>query len=151
MAWIPLGSRSAELQGAVQAKAAEQGADTTAQAFYDANELGLLDEAAILAWLNKSVEDPVDQAFTPDPAVAAASDATKAPLQEEDAYMVKTLGWLMQNANTLEDKALARKEYRFLLFDLWRKYLAQTGETWYPPLRDDLWEKYKLESGNVKE
>ena len=150
MAWIPLENRSAELQAAVQAKAAEVVAETTAQAFYDANELGLLDEADLLTWLNKPVEDPVDQAFAPDPA-AVAANATKAPLREEDLYMVKTLGWLMQNANTLEDKAIARKRYRILLFDLWRKYLAQTGETWYPPLREDLWERYQFESGIVRE
>ena len=150
MAWIPLENRSAELQAAVQAKAAEVVAETTAQAFYDANELGLLDEADLLTWLNKPVEDPVDQAFAPDP-VAVAANATKAPLREEDLYMVKTLGWLMQNANTLEDKAIARKRYRILLFDLWRKYLAQTGETWYPPLREDLWERYQFEAGIVSE
>lgn len=150
MAWIPLENRSAELQAAVQAKAAEVVAETTAQAFYDANELGLLDEADLLTWLNKPVEDPVDQAFAPDPA-AVAANATKAPLREEDLYMVKTLGWLMQNANTLEDKAIARKRYRILLFDLWRKYLAQTGETWYPPLREDLWERYQFEAGIVSE
>jgi len=148
MAWIPLENRSAQLQAAVQAKAAEVVAETTAQAFYDANELGLLDEADLLTWLNKPVEDPVDQAFAPDPA-AVATNATKAPLREEDLYMVKTLGWLMQNANTLEDKAIARKRYRILLFDLWRKYLAQTGETWYPPLREDLWERYQFEAGIV--
>ena len=150
MAWIPLENRSAELQAAVQAKAAEVVAETTAQAFYDANELGLLDEADLLTWLNKPVEDPVDQAFAPDPA-AVAANATKAPLREEDLYIVKTLGWLMQNANTLEDKAIARKRYRILLFDLWRKYLAQTGETWYPPLREDLWERYQFEAGIVSE
>jgi hypothetical protein len=151
MAWIPLESRSAELQAAVQAKATEQGADITAQAFYDANELGLLEEAALLAWLNKAVDDPVDQAFTPNPAAAAAGNATKAPLREEDIYMVKTLGWLMQNAHTLEDKAIARKKYHILLFDLWRKYLAQTGETWYPPLREDLWEHYQFKTRIVSE
>jgi hypothetical protein len=151
MAWIPLENRSAELQAAVQAKSAQQVAEPTAQAFYNANELGLLDEAALLTWLNKAVEDPIDQAFTPDPAGATAASATKAPLREEDVYMVKTLGWLMQNANTLEDKAIARKKYRILLFDLWRKYLAQTGETWYPPLREDLWERYQFETGIVSE
>ncbi len=150
MAWIPLENRSDQLQAAVQAKAAEAGTDTTAQAFYDANELGLLTEADLFTWLNESVEDPVDQAFATDPA-AVAANATKPPLREEDLYMVKTLGWLMQNANTLEDKALARKRYRILLFDLWRKYLAQTGETWYPPLREDLWERYQFEAGIVSE
>lgn len=151
MAWIPFESRSSDFQSAVQAKAAELGPDTTAQAFYDVNELGLLDEVALSAWLSKESQDPVDQAFTPDPYLLASSNSTKAPLQEEDIYMVKTLGWLMQNANTLEDKVIARKKYRILLFDLWRKYLAQTGETWYPPLRDDLWERYQFETGIVSE
>ena len=151
MAWIPLESRSSDLQSAVQAKAGELGADTTAQAFYDENELGLLDEVALLAWLGKESLDPVDQAFTPDPDLLAASNSTKAPLREEDIYMVKTLGWLMQNANTLEDKVIARRKYRILLFNLWRKYLAQTGETWYPPLQEDLWDFYKFETGMVVE
>jgi hypothetical protein len=151
MAWIPFESRSSDFQSAVQAKAAELGPDTTAQAFYDANELGLLEEAALSAWLSKESQDPVDQAFTPDPDLLASSNSTKAPLPEEDIYMVKTLGWLMQNANTLEDKVIARKKYRIIIFDLWRKYLAQTGETWYPPLREDLWERYQFETGIVSE
>ena len=151
MAWIPLESRSANLQAVVQSKASELGPDKTAQAFYDANELGLLDEASLLAWLSKESLDPVDQAFTSDPTVVAALNSAKAPLREEDIYMVKTLGWLMQNAETLEDKVIARRKYRVLLFNLWRKYLAQTGETWYPPLREDLWDFYKFETGMVGE
>ena len=151
MAWIPLESRSSALQADVQSKASQLGQDTTTQAFYDENELGLLDEAGLSAWLSKESEDPVDQAFTADPAVVAASISTKAPLREEDIYMVKTLGWLMQNANTLEDKVIARRKYRILLFNLWRKYLAQTGETWYPPLQEDLWDFYKFETGMVVE
>ena len=151
MAWIPFESRSSDLQSAIQAKTAELGADTTAQAFYDSNELGLLDEAGLSAWLSKESEDPVDQPFATDPVVVSASNSAKAPLREEDAYIVKTLGWLMQNAKTLEDKVIARRKYRILLFDLWRKYLAQTGETWYPPLREDLWERYQFETGMVSE
>jgi len=151
MAWIPLESRSSALQADVQSKASQLGQDTTAQAFYDENELGLLDEAGLSAWLSKESEDPVDQPFATDPIVVPASNLTKASLREEDIYMVKTLGWLMQNAKTLEDKVIARRKYRILLFDLWRKYLAQTGETWYPPLREDLWERYQFETGMVSE
>lgn len=146
MAWIPFENRSAELKTSIQLKASALAADSSAQSFYDANELGLLDDSALLAWLEK---DPVDQAFTTDQSNPTQQNSTSSQLYEEDLYVVKTLGWLMQNANTLEDKVIARKRYRSLLFDLWRKYQAQTGETWYPPLRKDLWDNYQFESGII--
>jgi hypothetical protein len=146
MAWISFDNRSADMRSAIEARAA--GTDSTPQAFYDANELGLLDDAALLAWLGL---DPVDQEFAAEPTASTDAASTTAPQREEDLYMVKTLGWLMQNANTLEDKVIARKRYRAMLFDLWRKYLAQTGETWYPPLRNDLWERYQFENGIVSD
>ena len=146
MAWIPFENRSAELKTSIQLKASELAADSSAQSFYDANELGLLDDSALLAWLEK---DPVDQEFTTDQSNPTQQNSTSSQLYEEDLYVVKTLGWLMQNANTLEDKVIARKRYRMLLFDLWRKYQAQTGETWYPPLRKDLWDYYQFQSGTI--
>lgn len=146
MAWISFENRSADLRSAIEEKAADTG--TTAQASYDANELGLLDDAALVAWLG---QDPFDQEFAAEPAAAADGTSTKAQQREEDLYVVKTLGWLMQNANTLEDKVIARKRYRAMMFDLWRKYLAQTGETWYPPLREDLWERYQFENGIISD
>jgi len=147
MAWIPFDTRTAEIQAAIQAKVA--GSETTPLAFYDANELGLLDDAALLACL---AQDPVDQEFAPEQTVANQPDDAPALAQrEEDLYMVKTLGWLMQNASSLEDKVVARRRYRAQLFDLWRKYMAQTGETWYPPLREELWERYEFMVGIVSE
>ena len=144
MAWISFDNRSADLRSAIEAKVA--GTNTTPQAFYDANELGLLDDAGLVAWLG---QDPVDQEFAVEPTAAPATISSAEPQREEDLYVVKTLGWLMQNANTLEDKVIARKRYRAMLFDLWRKYMAQTGETWYPPLREDLWERYQFENGII--
>mgnify|MGYP006275367185 CR=1 FL=1 len=147
MAWIPFESRNAEIKAAIQVKV--EGSEITPLAFYDANELGLLDDAALLAWL---AQDPVDQDFAPEQAVAdQPTSAAAVPQREEDLYMVKTLGWLMQNASSLEDKVIARRQYRSQLFDLWRKYMAQTGETWYPPLREDLWERYQFMVGIVSE
>ena len=146
MAWIPFDTRSADIQSAIQARVS--GSEMTAQAFYDANELGLLDEAALLSWLS---HDPIDQAFTSQPSSVTQSTAAAVTQREEDIYVVKTLGWLMQNANSLEDKVIARKHYRALLFDLWRKHLARTGETWYPPLRNDLWERYQYNNGVVSD
>lgn len=145
MAWQPYQQRSSEIQAAVQAKAKQADPEQTAQAFYDANELGLLDDPALLAWLGQAAsvqaasvqEQPVEQV------PASADQPVNAYLREEDLYSVKTLRWLVQNANTPADKLLARDRYRELLFDLWRKYLAVTGETWYPPLQNDLWDRYK--------
>jgi hypothetical protein len=136
MAWISFDNRSAELRSAIEAKVS--GTNTAPQAFYDANELGLLDDAALLAWLG---QDPVDQEFAVEPnAAAPATISSATPQREEDLYVVKTLGWL-----------IARKRYRAMLFDLWRKYMAQTGETWYPPLREDLWERYQFENGIISD
>jgi len=146
MAWISFDNRSADLRSAIEAKVA--GTNNTPQAFYDANELGLLDDAALVAWLG---QDPVDQEFAVEPTEAPATVSSAEPQREEDLYVVKTLGWLMQNAYTLEDKVIARKRYRAMLFDLWRKYMAQTGETWYPPLREDLWQRYQFENGIISD
>ena len=148
MAWIPFEKRSTELKTAIQLKASAIAADSSTESFYDANELGLLDDSALLAWLE---QDPVDQEFTTDQSNAAQQNSTNSQLYEEDLYVVKTLGWLMQNANTLEDKVIARNRYRSLLFDLWRKYQAQTGETWYPPLRKDLWDNYQFTTGIISD
>ena len=141
MAWQPYQQRSSEIQAAVQAKARQSDPEQNEQAFYDANELGLLDDPALLAWLGQAAsvqEQPVEQAQ------ATADQPANSYLREEDLYSVKTLRWLIQNANSPGDKLMARDRYRELLFDLWRKYLADTGETWYPPLREDLWDRYKL-------
>ena len=148
MAWIPFENRTAELKTSIQLKASALAADSSAQSFYDANELGLLDDSALLAWLE---QDPVDQEFTTDQSNPTQQNSTSSQLYEEDLYVVKTLGWLMQNANTLEDKVIARKQYRSLLFRLWRKYMAKTGETWYPPLQKDLWDNYQFESGTISD
>lgn len=144
MAWINLQNRTTTIQSAIEARV--QGTGETAESFYNSHELGLLDDTGLLAWLD---QDPVDQAFASQPAPAGQPIEQTASPREEDLYVVKTLGWLMQNANTLEDKVIARKRYRVMLFDLWRKYLARTGETWYPPLRNDLWERYQFENGII--
>jgi hypothetical protein len=50
------------------------------------------------------------------------------------------------NGRTAADKAYAKQRYRQLLFELWRKHIAETGETYYPKLRNDLMDRYSLMS-----
>ena len=147
MAWIPYESRSSALQQAIQAKIV--GTESTPQNFYNENELGMLDDAALATWLSA---DPVDQEFTAEQTFSQQNASQPSiPQRQEDLYIVETLGWLMENAKTLEDKVIARKQYRILLFDLWRKHMAKTGETWYPPLRNDLWDRYQLKAGIIRD
>ena len=133
MAWTPLISRAESLQQQLQLAAAQSNPPASAEVFYNQNDLGLLSDADLETWLS--------QASLPAPAEAPLAPPV---LREEDLYSTKTLRWLQQNASTAEDKALAKQRYRELLFDLWRKYVAQTGQAWYPPLRNDLWDRYQV-------
>lgn len=133
MAWTPLSSRAESLQQSVQLSAAQSNPPAPVESFYNQNDLGLLSDADLETWLS--------QANLPAPAEAPLAPPV---LREEDRYSTKTLRWLQQNAVTAADKALAKQRYRELLFDLWRKHVAQTGQAWYPPLRNDLWDRYQV-------
>jgi len=133
MAWTPLTSRAESLQQRLQQAAEQSNPPASAESFYNQNDLGLLSDADLEAWLT--------QASPPAPAEAPLEPPV---LREEDRYSTKNLRWLQQNAMTAADKALAKQRYRELLFDLWRKHVAQTGQAWYPPLRNDLWDRYQV-------
>ena len=64
----------------------------------------------------------------------------------EDGRQVKRLGWLRLNGETAEDRDYAENIYQQILFDLWARHVAKTGETYYPPIQDELLEEYNLES-----
>jgi hypothetical protein len=66
------------------------------------------------------------------------------PIGESEAYDARSLGWLKLNARSSADKYYATKLYRSLMIDLWRKHIAETGQTYYPKLRNDLMDRYKL-------
>ena len=133
MAWTPLTSRAESLQQSVQLAAEQSNPPASADSIYNQNDLGLLSDADLDTWLTQA-------------SLTAPAEAPLEPpvLREEDRYSTKTLRWLQQNAVTAADKALAKQRYRELLFDLWRKHVAQTGQAWYPPLRNDLWDRYQV-------
>lgn len=135
MAWTPLSSRAESLQQRLQLSAEQSNPPASAESFYNQNDLGLLSDGDLETWLTEA------KAILP----ALSEEPLDPPeLREEDRYSTKTLRWLQQNAVTAADKTLAKQRYRELLFDLWRKYVAQTGQAWYPPLRNDLWDRYQV-------
>jgi hypothetical protein len=66
------------------------------------------------------------------------------PVGESEVLDVRSLRWLRRNARTDEDKDYANHCYHTTLIDLWRKYIATTGQTYYPKLSDDLMDQYDL-------
>ena len=63
----------------------------------------------------------------------------------EDKRQLKRLGWLRLNAEASEDRSYADNLYKQILFDLWTRHVAKTGQTYYPPIQDELLEEYNLE------
>jgi hypothetical protein len=133
MPWTPLSSREALLQQKIGRCADQDSASTSADTFYNTHELGLLSDDALESW----VTDQLNSMPEPLPGLPMRE------LSESEHYDTESLGWLKDNARTAEDKAFATKEYRRILFKLWRMHVAQTGETWYPQLLDDLWDRFK--------
>ena len=140
MAWIPLPKRPELFRQGLATYALNASPPSTAEAVYDQHELGLLSDADIQAWLDQKTKTTQPEVGVTDEAPLLSSPF----LREEDAYSTKTLRWLIQNASTVDDKTLAKQRYRELLFELWRKYVAETGQPWFPPLRNDLWDRYKI-------
>ena len=59
-----------------------------------------------------------------------------------------TLGWVIKNGETPEDRAFAEKKYYEALLSLWFSYVNYSGDTYYPSLQEELYfefEKYEAE------
>jgi len=62
----------------------------------------------------------------------------------EDVRQVRSIGWIRKNGKTTEDREYADLLYQELLLDLWYRRVAETGETYYPPLQNELLDEYTL-------
>lgn len=127
MPWIPLASRDPQLQDLVDKVREAKAPKLLIDDFYNTQDYGLLDSTALSHALNSSLE---------------ALD--RPPVDESDAFQVRSLSWLRSNAQLASDRRYAEKKYQEILFDLWRKHVAETGDTYYPNLRDDLLDHYKI-------
>ena len=59
-----------------------------------------------------------------------------------------TLGWVIKNGETSEDRSFAEKKYYEALLSLWFSYVNYSGDTYYPSLQEELYfefEKYEAE------
>lgn len=62
-----------------------------------------------------------------------------------------TLGWVIKNGETPEDRAFAEKKYYEALLSLWFSYVNYSGDTYYPSLQEELYfefEKYEAIEGD---
>jgi hypothetical protein len=132
MPWTPLSSRDATLQQQLVQCADHETNSPSPEEFYNSSELGLLSDTELGRWISDRLRMSSAQAPLPLPT-----------LRDGDSYDTKDLGWLQDNAASADDKAWARREYRRILFKLWRMHVASTGETWYPPLLDDLLDRFR--------
>lgn len=138
MPWIPFESRSVEHQQQITTVASGSSPELTPADLYNQNDLGLLADAELTSWLCQALAE------TSSSAPSAPEPEPLPELSESEAFDARSLRWLRLNGRTAADKAYAKQRYRQLLFELWRKHVAETGETYYPKLRNDLVNHFDL-------
>lgn len=129
MAWISFANRPSDLRASIESKCIREGFSGAAEDFYNDHEYGLLSDSELREEL--------------------VSPRTQTSLEEGRAFEVKTLRYLRNNADQAEDRQWAEIVHNSLLLDLWLQHVAETGDTYYPPLAEDLFQSYQLqEEGN---
>jgi len=133
MAWIVFNSRPQEQQDLIAKLASSSGVNP--EDYYNSNELGLLSEQGLAVRL-------AEQPF---------SGQDESPMQlprfkEGEGFDTEKLRYLRNHAPTPEDRAWADHVHKRILLDLWAQHIAETGETYYPPLAEDLMQVYELEN-----
>lgn len=136
MAWIPFEARDTALQQQIASAAESVQPPLSAEDFYNQHDLGLMDPAQLSSWL---VETGAKESVAPQQDTAPE---TLPEITETEAFDARSLRWLRLNGRTSADKAYAKERYRQMLFELWRKHVADTGQTYYPKLREDLMERF---------
>jgi hypothetical protein len=74
----------------------------------------------------------------------ARESVSSDPIYLEDVRQVRSIGWIRKNGRSTEDREYADMLYQVLLLDLWYRHVAETGETYYPPLQNELLDEYTL-------
>ena len=136
MAWINYQQRPEKLRQQFVSNLAQAQPGLAPEDYYDKHELGLLSDADLEQWISR---------LTAAPALATGElvDSPTPSYNTSDSYQIRSLRWLMINAEKVADKELARQRYLETLFGLWRKHVALTGETYYKGLREEIWERYQ--------
>ena len=143
MAWTSYQQRSEQLKQQFVSRLALAEPEAAPEAYYDQHELGLLSDADLEQWIARLAAAPPAEQQAEQPPVEQQVDTATPSYSASDSYQIRSLRWLMNNAETVADKELARQRYLETLFGLWRKHVALTGETYYKDLREEIWERYQ--------
>ena len=150
MPWTPLQKRDQALQSRFSEMLLKLGKQDEADDFYNNNDLGQLDSDGFGARIEEIKQaQNSDQAPTntnkSDHDKTIHNDSSSSNLVEEgDEYNSKSLRFLRAHADTPEGRERANLLYSQILLDLWRQYVMESGETYYPPLAEDLFEFYQF-------
>lgn len=135
MSWIPLSNRSAELRIALERWQNESASSTELEEQYNQQDLGLLSEAQLLERITPAESElqPTSQASIP----SRRSDG--------NAFDSPSLRYLLNTAETAEDRRWAETIHDSMLLELWLQHVTETGDTYYPPLAEDLFQSFQLQ------
>jgi hypothetical protein len=117
--------------------------------FYFEEKLGTLSDTELESYLNTLNPSEKMTDSTPEPRQPNESkkeDESRDRMLPEDIRQVRSIGWIRKNGLTDEDRQQAERMYRELVMDLWYKHVAETGQTYYPPLQNELLDEYTLQA-----
>lgn len=117
--------------------------------FYFEEKLGTLSDTELESYLNTLSPSEKMTDSTPEPRQPNESkkeDESRDRMLPEDIRQVRSIGWIRKNGLTDEDRQQAERMYRELVMDLWYKHVAETGQTYYPPLQNELLDEYTLQA-----
>lgn len=146
MAWRELSKRPERLRADVLATLRATG--KTPQ-FYFEEKLGTLSDTELENYLNSlthSAKMTNSKLESSQPSESMKEDVPRERVLPEDVRQVRSIGWLRKNGLTDGDRQQAEKMYREIVLDLWYKYVAETGQTYYPPLQNELLDEYTLQA-----
>ena len=64
---------------------------------------------------------------------------------KEETRQIRTLSYIRTNGETIEDREYADQKYYDIVFKLWARHVAKTGQTYYPPLQRELYADFELQ------
>ena len=154
MPWIPLNNRDASTQELIASLSNHFDSPKAFEDYYNENDFGLLASEDLNDKLKSLQRSVVSSAKEEQASATSSSQATETEavsseyIAEGDSYECKSLRYLRANAKRPEDREWAELLYSRALLDLWRQYVMDTGETYYPPLAEDLIKFYEFEQEN---
>lgn len=135
MSWIPLSNRSAELRIALERWQNESASSTELEEQYNQQDLGLLSEAQLLERITPAESELQPTSQAPIPSRRSDGNAFDSP----------SLRYLLNTAETAEDRRWAETIHDSMLLELWLQHVTETGDTYYPPLAEDLFQSFQLQ------